>query len=158
MPIVVRQILLGVGVVLLQWLVFGRLTIYGAYPDVVLLFVALVALRFGRVSGAVAGFGTGLLLGVVYDMWGSHMLVKTVMGFVVGHFASDTPEVPNLGPVQAFGGALALALVHNGLLAIILALDHGTRTAPYLIGSFWIGSAILTSIVAMLWTVVRSRW
>jgi rod shape-determining protein MreD len=158
MPVVLRQVLFGVGVVLLQWLVFGRLTIYGAYPDIVLLFVAFVGLRFGRVPGAVAGFGTGLLLGALYGMWGSHMLVKTVMGFVVGHFAAETSEMPNLGPIQAFGGALAVALVHNGLLAIILALDHGTRTAGYLIGSFWVGSAVLTAFVAMLWTLVKSRW
>lgn len=158
MPSLVREILVGVGVVLLQWLVFGRLTIYGAFPDVVLLYVAWVALRFGRAGGAIAGFGTGLLLGAVYDMWGSQMLVKTIMGFVVGHFATDTRDAPHFGPVQAFGGALALALVHNGLLAIILALDHGTRTASFLIGAFWVGSAVLTAIVAMLWTVVRSRW
>lgn len=157
MPVALRLVLYALGVVLLQWLVFGRLTIYGAYPDVVLLFVAYAALRFGRVTGAVTGFGTGLLLGAVYGMWGSHMLVKTVMGFVVGQFSADTPEIPNLGPAQAFGGALALALVHNGFLAIILALDHGTRTAGFLIGSFWIGSAVMTALVAVLWTLARGR-
>jgi rod shape-determining protein MreD len=157
MPVAVRLVLFALGVVLLQWLVFGRLTIYGAYPDVVLLFVAYVALRFGRVAGAVTGFGTGALLAAVYGMWGSHMLVKTLMGFVVGQFASDTHESPNFGPMQAFGGALALALVHNGLLAIILALEQGTRAAGYLIGSFWIGSAVMTALVATLWVLTRGR-
>jgi rod shape-determining protein MreD len=157
MPVVLRLVLYALGVVLLQWLIFGRLAILDARPDVVLLFVAYVGLRYGRVAGAATGFGTGILMGVVYDMWGSHMLVKTLMGFVVGQFASETTEVPNLGPAQAFGGALALALVHNGLLAVILALEHGTRTAGFIIGSFWIGSAVLTALVALLWTLARSR-
>jgi rod shape-determining protein MreD len=86
MPVLLRQVPLALGVVLLQWLVFGRLQVFGAYPDVVLLYVAYVGLRFGRVPGAVAGFGTGLLLGAAYGMWGSQMLVKTVMGFVAGQF------------------------------------------------------------------------
>lgn len=159
MPNALRLVLSALGVVLLQWLVFGRLTIMGAYPDVVLLFVAYVGLRYGRVPGAVAGFGAGLLMGALpmYGMWGSQMLVKTLMGFVVGQFAAETTETPNLRPAQAFGGALALALVHNGLLAVILALEHGTRTAGHLIGAFWIGSAVMTAIVALLWALVRSR-
>src|SRR5690606_23663908 len=61
MSVVFRQVLFGLGVVLLQWLVFGRLKLWGAYPDIVLLFVAWIGLRFGRVGGSVAGFLTGFL-------------------------------------------------------------------------------------------------
>ena len=39
---VLRIVGYGLGVVLLQWLVFGRLQLWGAYPDVVLLFVAFL--------------------------------------------------------------------------------------------------------------------
>ncbi len=157
MPVVVRQVLFALGVVLLQWLVVGRLQLWGAYPDVVLLYVAYVGLRFGRVPGALAGFGTGLLLGIAYDMWGSQMLVKTLMGFVAGQFQTEGSEGPRLGPVRTFGGALALALVHNGLLAVILALENQTQTALFLIGALWIGSAVLTALVALLWALVRNR-
>jgi rod shape-determining protein MreD len=157
MPVLLRQVPLALGVVLLQWLVFGRLQVFGAFPDVVLLYVAYIGLRFGRVPGAVAGFGTGLLLGAAYGMWGSQMLVKTVMGFVAGQFQTQGTEAPSLGPVRTFGGALALALVHNGFLAVILALEHSTRTAEYLIGAFWVGSAVLTAVVAVLWTLARGR-
>lgn len=156
MPVVIREVLIALGVVLLQWLVFNRLQVFGAFPDVVLLYVAYVGLRFGRVPGAAAGFSTGLLLGAVTGMWGTQMLVKTIMGFVVGQFRAEGSEGARLGPFQAFVGALALALVHNGLMVVILALDHGTRTAEFLIGSLWIGSAVLTALVALLWTLARS--
>ena len=53
-----RLALGGLLAVLLQWLLFGRLRLWGAYPDVVLLWVALQALRYGRLTGTVAGFAT----------------------------------------------------------------------------------------------------
>jgi len=157
MPTPVRQVLLALGVVLLQWLVFSRLQLFGAFPDIVLLFVAYIGLRYGRIPGAVAGFGTGLLLGAVTGMWGTQMLVKTVMGFAAGQFQVEGSEGPSLGPFRTFVGALALALVHNGLMVVILALEHGTRTATFLIGALWIGSAVLTAVVALLWSLARGR-
>jgi rod shape-determining protein MreD len=156
MPVVLRQVLVGLGVVALQWLVFGRLKLWGAYPDVVLLFVAFVGLRFGRVSGTVAGFLTGFLMDVLYGTWGIQMFIKTLLGFVVGLFESEGTEGPRLGPVQTGLGALGLALVHNGLFVVFLALANATRT-PTLITSLWIGSAVYTAIVAVVWTLVRSR-
>lgn len=157
MPEPLRQVLLALGVVLLQWLVVSRLQLFGAFADVVLLYVAWTGLRHGRVPGAVAGFGTGLLLGAVTQQWGAQMLVKTLMGFAAGQFQARGGEGPVLSPLETFAGALALALVHNGLLVIVLALEHGTRTAGFLIGSLWIGSAVLTAFVALLWALARGR-
>jgi rod shape-determining protein MreD len=156
MPVVLRQALIGLGVVALQWLVFGRLQLWGAYPDVVLLYVAWVGLRFGRVSGTVMGFSLGFLMDVLYGTWGIQMFVKTLLGFVVGVFESEGTEGPRLGPLQVGLGALGLALVHNGLLVVFLALAHSTRS-PTLITSLWIGSAVYTAVVAVVWSLVRSR-
>ena len=155
MPVVLRQVLLGLGVVLLQWLVFGRLRLWGAYPDVVLLFVAWVGLRYGRVSGTVAGFLSGLLMDILYGTWGIQMFVKTVMGFLVGLFESEGSEGPRIGPIQTGLGALGLALIHNGLFVVFLALANATR-APALITALWIGSAIYTALVAVVWSLIRS--
>lgn len=156
MPVVLRQALIGLGVVALQWLVLGRLKLWGAYPDVVLLYVAWVGLRFGRASGTTAGFLTGFLMDVLYGTWGIQMFVKTLLGFVVGVFESEGSEGPRLGPLQVGLGALGLALVHNGLVVVFLALANATRT-PTLITSLWIGSAIYTAVVAVVWSLVRSR-
>lgn len=155
MPVVLRQVLIGLGVVLLQWLVFGRLKLWGAYPDVVLLFVAWIGLRFGRVGGSVAGFATGFLMDVIYGTWGIQMFVKTVLGFVVGLFESESTEGPRLGPVQTGVGALGLALIHNGLFVVFLALVNATRS-PTLITALWLGAALYTAIVATVWSLVKS--
>lgn len=155
MPVVLRQVLLGLGVVLLQWLVFGRLRLWGAYPDVVLLFVAWTGLRYGRVSGTVSGFLTGFLMDVIYGTWGIHMFVKTAVGFLVGLFESEGSEGPRIGPIQTGLGALGLALIHNGLFVVFLALANATR-APALITALWIGSAVYTALVAVIWSLIRS--
>ncbi len=156
MPPPIRLVLGGLVAVLLQWLVFGRLQLWGAYPDVVLLFVALQAVRYGRVVGTVAGFASGFLLDVLLGTWGLHMLVKTLMGFTVGLFRSELGVHLRIGPPTAFLGALLVAVVHHGLMVIILALDHATRTT-FLITGLWFGSAFYTAAVAFLFALFRSR-
>ncbi|CAN5545271.1 rod shape-determining protein MreD [soil metagenome] len=156
MPIIIRQVGVGLVVVLLQWLIFGRLKLWGAFPDIVLLYVAYIAIRYGRLPGAAAGFFTGFLMDAINQTWGLHMLVKTIMGFVVGLFRSEQGETLRLNPIQAAVGALVVALVHNGVFVILLALDEGMRT-PMLITALWLGSALYTAVVAMLGTLIRSR-
>jgi rod shape-determining protein MreD len=156
MPHLLRQVLVGLGVVALQWLIFGRIRLWGAYPDIVLLFVTLSALRYGRVNGTVTGFWTGLLMDIVYQTWGLHMLVKTAVGFVVGLFRSELGEHLRIQPAQAALGALVVTLLHNGILVLLLALTEGTRTT-FLITSLWVGSAIYTAFVATLFSAVRTR-
>lgn len=157
MPNVLRQVALGVGVVLLQWLL-SNLPLWDVVPDVVLLYVAWVALRRGRVAGAVTGFWTGLLMDVVASpaTLGVHAMLKTLMGFVIGYFRSEQGDYLRLSPAQAFVGALMIAVVHNGLMTIVLALDLNTRT-PFLIFGLWLGSALYTAVIALLGALFRSR-
>lgn len=156
MPLLLRRILVGLIVVALQWLVLGRLLLWGAYPDAVLLFVAWVGLRDGRLSGSVMGFTLGLLMDAIYGTWGIQMFVKTIVGFLIGLFPADERESLLILPQQAFLGALVIALLHNGLLVIFLALQSGTRTS-FLITSLWIGSAIYTSVVGTIASLFSTR-
>ncbi len=157
MPYVLRQVALGLGVVLLQWLL-SHLTLWGAWPDVVLLFVAYTALRRGRVAGAVTGFTAGLAMDLLVNpaTLGINTVLKTLLGFVIGLFRSDQGEHLRLSPVQAFLGALMVAIVHNGLMTIVLALEQDTRT-PFLIFGLWIGSSLYTAVVALVGALFRSR-
>ncbi|MFN3597846.1 MAG: rod shape-determining protein MreD [Rubricoccaceae bacterium] len=155
---VLRAVSLGLLAVLLQWLVFSRLRLWGVFPDVVLLYVAFVAVRQGRTAGMLAGFGAGLLYDVALGAHtlGLHALLKTLMGFVIGLFRSERGEDLRLTPPLAFAGALVVALVHNGLLVIITALDQETRTL-FLVFGLWIGAAVYTAFVAFVGTLFRSR-
>jgi len=146
-PTQLRYSLIGVATFLVQWLVLGRLTLWGAYPDVVLLFVAWYALRTGRRQGALAGFGLGFAIDIVYGTWGIHAFVKTIIGFLLGFFAVDERDSLVIQPTQALIGGLVIALVHNGLIIAFLALQTDA-TNNFLIFALWLGSAVYTACVA----------
>lgn len=156
MPFVVRHALIGLVVVALQWLVLGRLRLWGAYPDAVLLYVAWLGLRHGRRAGSVAGFILGFLMDSIYDTWGIHMFVKTLVGFLVGLFPANERETLLILPQQAFLGGLVIALLHNGLFVIFIALDSGTRSFS-LIASLWLGSAAYSAVVGTIAAMFGTR-
>lgn len=156
MPFLVRQILVGLLVFLLQWFLLGRLRIFGAYPDAVLLYVAWLGLRHGRLAGSVGGFSLGFLLDAVYATWGIHMFVKTLVGFLVGLFPANERETLLIQPQQALVGALVIALVHNGLFVSLLALDTGARNT-FMVTALWLGSAAYTAFVGTLASLFSTR-
>lgn len=142
-----RRLFIAAGVFALQWLVLGRLRIYGTYPDGVMLYLTWYALHEGRARGTLTGFGLGAVMDVVYGTWGIHTFVKTLVGFSVGSFAVDERKPLLIQPQQAFLGGLAIALLHNGLLVILLALET-EATNDFLIYGLWLGSALYTAGVA----------
>lgn len=156
MPRLTRHALVGLALVLLQWLVLGRLRIFGAYPDAPLLYVAWLALRYGRKVGTVAGFLMGLLMDIVTGLWGLHMFIKTLVGFLIGLFPASERETLLIQPQQAFVGSLVIALLHNGLFVILLALQNSTRST-FMITGLWLGGAIYTALLGTLVALFSNR-
>lgn len=156
MPPIARHVLFGLLVVAVQWLVLGRLRLWGAYPDAILLYVTWLALRFGRLPGMVSGFVMGLVMDCLYGTWGVQMFTKTTIGFMVGVFPADERAAVLIRPQQAFVGGLVIALLHNGLQVIFYALQAGTRTS-FLIGALWLGSALYTAAVGTVATLFATR-
>jgi rod shape-determining protein MreD len=152
----IRYALIGVAVVLLQWLLLGRMTIFGAAPDVVILFVAWFGLQFGRRAGATCGFLLGVLMDAAYDMWGVHMLLKTILGFVVGSFASEDRDILTILPRQALLGGFVGAFIHNGLLVLLLAVQAGATNSAML-WSLWVGAAAYTALLGFLAALFARR-
>lgn len=156
MPTAVRRILFALFIVAAQWLVFGRLRLWGTYPDIVLLYVAWIGIQQGRRVGSVVGFGCGLLMDLIYDTWGLHMLVKTLVGFLVGLFPASERESLLILPRQAFIGGLVIALLQNGILVTLLALQTGSRDA-FLVTGLWLGASLYTALMGVLGSVVLGR-
>ena len=144
------------GAVLLQWLFFGRLVMWGAYPDLVLLFVAVIALRTGRLSGALTGFAAGFMLDAIYGSWGVQMIVKTLIGFCAGLLSSGESTAMLRSPIRALMGGLSVAVVHNGILLLLITLQSGERSS-HLILETWIGCSLYTGVLAFLASLVQRR-
>ena len=109
------RLLLGVVAVvtalLLQLSAVGRLPLPGAEPNLVLVLVLAFALAEGPLSGAVTGFGAGLLA----DCFANHELGRlafafALAGYVTGNLHDDT-ERSTLQPFGAiaFGALVSLA-------------------------------------------------
>ncbi len=156
MPFIARQVIIALLIVGLQWLVLGRLSLWGATPDAVLLYVAWIGLRFGKRVGSMTGFTLGLLLDVIYGTWGIQMFVKTLIGFLVGLFPANERETLMIMPQQAFLGSLLIALLHNGLLVSFIALISGARSL-FLVAALWIGSSVYTALVGTLAALFNTR-
>jgi rod shape-determining protein MreD len=156
MPSLAVQTLVGLAVFVAQWLVLGRLQLWGSFPDATLLFLAWLSLRTNRRRGATAGFLLGLGLDVVYGTWGIHMFVKTGLGFLLGSFAVDERDALLISPGQAFFGALLVAFIHNGLLVVLLAVQTRTSTA-FMVYALWLGSAAYTAFVAFVVALFATR-
>ncbi len=151
-----RLVLLAVGVFLLQWLLLGRLGLFGAVPDAVLLLVAWLSLREGRRVGVVAGFLLGFALDATYETWGVHMFVDSLIGFLVGLFPASERETVSIQPQQAFLGGFVIALVHGGLVVLFTVLDAHVRGPGLLLGG-WLGSALYTGFLAFLASLFLQR-
>lgn len=149
MPRSARRLLIALGVLALQWFVLGRLRLWGAYPDAPLLFLVWYGLRAGRLQGTALGFGLGAAMDAIYGTWGIYMFVKTLVGFGVGSFAVEERSPLLIQPQQALLGSLAIALLHNGLVVVLLAFQTEATTA-FLIWGLWLGSAAYTAAVGAL--------
>jgi len=79
----------GVGIVLvaLQVLISRFLSIAGASPDFVLIFLVWITIREGQFVGETSGFALGLMLDIFSSgILGAHTLAKTVTCFLIGFF------------------------------------------------------------------------
>ncbi len=151
-----RYLLTGVIVLLVQWLLLSRLTVWGATPDAVLLFVAWIGLKFGRRTGAISGFLMGFVLDAIFDTWGLHLMLKTIVGFALGLLPSDEYEELVVLPRQALVGGFVIAFLHNGLQVVFLAVQAGTASTSLTL-SLWLGSAVYTAIVGTIVSLFATR-
>jgi rod shape-determining protein MreD len=120
--------------VLLQLSFFSRVAVFGVSPDVLPALVVVLGLLGGAMTGAVAGFGIGLLVdsALVQDLGGGSLVLLTV-GYLAGlfreRFEVHSPLVPpllcmGLTLVSELGfAAVALTLGVDGPVSALVVRD-----------------------------------
>jgi rod shape-determining protein MreD len=117
--------LLTLAVIILQTTVGQFLAIGGVQPDIALVWVVLISLRYGQVAGTAAGFLTGVLidiLGGTDSMVGLSALAKTMAGFLAGYFSNENKTVQTLGSYR-FLLILALSSTVHQILYFTIFLQ-----------------------------------
>lgn len=100
---------------------FVHLTLFGAKPDLLLIYVVLIGMLQGRQEGAKKGFIIGLAEDIFLGrLIGSNALTKAVMGFFSGQVEE---EIIKENPIIALFLVWVFSLVHHlfyGLLLILM--------------------------------------
>lgn len=127
-----RGILTALSVVialLVQQTVLSRLALPGGRPDLVLLVVVALALAGGEQTGALAGFGAGLVLDLTADHpLGLQALVLCLVGYATGGFV-DRAGRSALGPLLAVAAAAAGAVLLYAGMGVVLSDPRATWAA-----------------------------
>ncbi|MFC8919636.1 rod shape-determining protein MreD [Streptomyces sp. NPDC047821] len=108
----------------IQVSILARLQLPGAVPDLVLLVVVGLALVYGHVSGALIGFGAGLVADLAPPAdhaAGRYALVLCVIGYLVGLAKPENGQLRSAtGPmVIVVAAAVSTTLLHAGVGALV---------------------------------------
>lgn len=129
----------------------------GIAPDLLLIFLVILAVREGQLAVLPWGF----LLGLVLDLTtgtviGLSALSKTIAAFTAGYFHSENKVAMNLSTYRFLLLVLLTAFVHNAAYFAVFTLgsDIGLLGAVFGVG---LGSALYTTTLAILPMLVAAR-
>ncbi|MDI6804099.1 MAG: rod shape-determining protein MreD [Bacteroidota bacterium] len=109
-----KFIFISIIFIVLQTTVANIISIRSISPDFLLIWIVLIAIRYGQVESTLFGFAIGLL----YDLAtggviGLSSLSKSVSGFVAGYFYNENKTEITLGSYRFLLIVLLTALLHN---------------------------------------------
>lgn len=131
--------------VIVQVLASHYLSLGGAMPDLVLIFLAYIIITRGQVFAEVAGFLLGLALDILSSgTLGAHALALTLVGFLLGYFYSEELAKQRLRNwpflLFVFAGSVIANLVYyffftagSGMSFIAYATERGGLGALFTI-------------------------
>ena len=146
---IITDTLLLIALCILQQYVVSRLVIFGVFPDIVTVFIAFTAIRYGQKQGTTYGFVAGIATGILSGNVGIEALSKTIEGFVAGYF--HIPEDSHVSSRQKkqmyYKGVLLACLTGRILYTFMLnvLLLPTTLHIAYSIGL----ATLLTMVVAV---------
>ena len=150
----IRDISLGVGCLALQILLFRHLTIFGAEPDIVMVYLLWIMASRDRTTAIIHGAALGFFMDFFLDFWGLHMLSKTLLAFAGYHLIPKTSESKLLYS-QVFVIILVAGLVHNLIFAGVAQFAEIFRVGQ-LFWVVWIGNSLLTAMIGTFFYLFKS--
>jgi rod shape-determining protein MreD len=132
----------------------------GVTPDLVLIYIIIISLREGQMTGTVAGFAIGLLGDFAAgDFIGLGALTKTIAGFIAGYFYNETSPIQSLGTSKFLWAVVIAGGIHN-LIHHLFLLQGFSMPLNEILIKFVLGTTLYTlaiSLVPMLQYSSRLR-
>jgi rod shape-determining protein MreD len=149
-----RLVALGFLAVVVQESAVSQISIFGVSADITPLVVMSVGLLCGSVTGAVAGFGIGLLIDLVLvQTLGVTSLLYIVIGYAAGRLRELRDPSHELVPLA--GGALASAFAGLGMAVIQFLLGVDAPVSLLLLQQIFVVVLVNTLIALPVYALVR---
>jgi len=149
-----RILLIGLGIVVLQIMLFRNLRIFNAEADLVLVYILWVCMKKNKTESLLYAGLFGFLQDSFTDLWGLHMFSKTLLVFILHSFLNRISENRFIF-WQIFLIILAAAFLHN-LIFFSVSLFTEVYATEYVLWSILFVSSIFTAILGSFLHLVRN--
>ena len=144
----VKDILWGLGVVLLQIVIFRHLKIFKIQADIVFVYILWIMFQKDRTTAILMAAFLGFLQDAMMNLWGLNMFTNTFIAFAGYRFIPKHSE-SQLMVGQVFLLVLVFSLFHNIIFLSLASFVKNYAVELY----FWyilLGSSFYTAIVASI--------
>jgi rod shape-determining protein MreD len=149
-----RLVVLAFATVVIQQTAISQISIFGVSADISTLVVMSVGLLTGSLSGAIMGFGTGLLVDTVLVQT---LGVTSLLYIAIGYWSGRLRELrdPAHGLVPLAAGAAATAVAGLGMTLIQFLLGVDAPVSLLLFQQIFVTVLVNTLIALPVFAVVR---
>ena len=145
-----KYLLLSLVFLVVQMTVAHLLSVEGITPDILIIWVAYLALKEGQTAGTIWGFCIGLAFDLATGGFiGLSALTKTVCGFSTGYFFNENKTSLTLSSYRFLVVVLVASLIHNSLYFLVYTQgsDIGIARAVLQVG-------LATTFYTTTWTLL----
>ena len=155
--LILRLVLLGLAVVVLQVAAVSQVVLFGATADLTPLVVAAVGLMCGSISGALFGFFVGLFFdaALVQTMGLTSSLVCVVAGYGAGRLRELRDPQATVIPMVVGAVATAITTFGYGLMNFMLGID---APVSFLLLRVIVATIVFNAIIALPVFAIVRRW
>lgn len=152
-----RLVVVALALIIIQTAVVPFISIATIIPDVLMIWIVFVAIRFGQIPATIAGFSTGLLIDLIGGQFiGLFALSKTIAGFLAGYFYNENKIEQMLGSYQFLIVVGFSSFVHN-VIYFVIAAQGGEMEISTAIFRFGLFSTFYTAVAALFPLFFYSR-
>jgi rod shape-determining protein MreD len=154
--LILRLVLLGLAVVVLQVAAVSQVVLFGATADLTPLAVAAVGLMCGSVTGALFGFFVGLFFdAALVQTLGLTSLVCVVVGYGAGRLRELRDPQATVVPMLVGALATAITTFGYGLMNFMLGID---APVSFLLLRVILATIVFNAIIALPVFALLRRW
>jgi rod shape-determining protein MreD len=154
--LILRLVLLGLAVVVLQVAAVSQVVLFGATADLTPLAVAAVGLMCGSVTGALFGFFVGLFFdAALVQTLGLTSLTCVVVGYGAGRLRELRDPQATVVPMIVGALATAITTFGYGLMNFMLGID---APVSFLLLRVILATIVFNAIIALPIFALLRRW